>query len=143
MSEPGWLILDKSWINPFDVDLGIQDAEDFVLGKHPTGSFYTVWPQVTITDRDYVLLVTNLEAAEKGLAASGYDNTSARGEEDYGTEKSMQCYRKDNLNLIVTEDKEFFDKWLEATALAKILNLKDKHLRIALFSYILYGKLNE
>lgn len=143
MDSLTWFNLHKPWVNPFAIDLGIIDVDGWFLRSHPTGSFYTVRPQVTSTDKDFVLLVTSLEAAEKGLVASGYENTSTRGEEDYGTEQSMQCYRKDDLNLIVTDDKEFFGKWLDATALAKALNLKDKHLRITLFQYVLYGKLDE
>lgn len=45
-----------------------------------------------------------------------------------------------DLNLIVTEDKEFFSKFMAATQIARRLNVLDKGDRIALFRAVLFGE---
>lgn len=50
----------------------------------------------------------------------------------------FRSWRRGNLNIITTRDKEFFDKFLRATALAKRFNLMEKRDRIALFQVVLY-----
>jgi len=51
----------------------------------------------------------------------------------------FSSYVKKEVNLIVTEDPKFFDKFMAATSVAKRLNLLSKEDRIALFQAVLYG----
>lgn len=46
-------------------------------------------------------------------------------------------------NLIVTASKEFHDRFLAASSVAKRLNLLDKADRIALFQAVLYAKISD
>lgn len=46
---------------------------------------------------------------------------------------------KGDVNLIVTQDNKFYDRFMAATSVAKRLNLLDKADRIALFQAVLYG----
>ena len=132
--------LDK-YVNPFDYDTGLTLDED-ILKWRPTGSFYICNPQVLNTDKDYIVLVKDLNTSQPKLQELGYvPSVSDSDEYDLETEGGFMCYRKDDINLIVTEDEKFFDKFWEATCVAKQLNLKEKHDRIYLFKYVLYGTL--
>ena len=53
----------------------------------------------------------------------------------------FRSYKAGVLNLIVTSNINFYDKFVTATKLAKQLNLLDKQQRITLFKYILYDEL--
>jgi hypothetical protein len=46
----------------------------------------------------------------------------------------------DELNLIVTDQEEFYDKFMLATHVCKSLNVLDKQHRITVFQATLYGK---
>lgn len=47
--------------------------------------------------------------------------------------------RRGNINVIVTPEMEFFDRFMAATELARRFNLMEKVDRIALFQAVLYG----
>ena len=132
--------LDK-YVNPFDYNTGLTLDED-ILKWLPTGSFYICTPQVLNTDKDYIVLVKDLNTSQSKLQDLGYVPSVADSDEyDLETEGGFMCYRKGDINLIVTEDEKFFAKFWEATTVAKQLNLKEKHDRIYLFKYVLYGTL--
>uniref|UniRef100_UPI0019CFC5DE hypothetical protein n=1 Tax=Xanthomonas vesicatoria TaxID=56460 RepID=UPI0019CFC5DE len=59
-------------------------------------------------------------------------------EVDYGTEGVFLSWRKGDENYLITEDEEFYNRFVKATDLAKLLNLQNKAHRIALFQAILY-----
>lgn len=115
--------------------------DELLYAYYPVGSYHTCDPPVTDTDIDFVIcsnpdrfedLVVNLE--KQGYRQSNLD------EEEYELNgEGFYCCRKGNINLIVTENKEFFQKWVEGTQLAKKMNLLKKEDRVTLFQYVLYG----
>lgn len=142
MGPEDWALPDD-WINPFDLCEEVKEMPE-VLGVFPTGSFFICYPQVTDTDKDYVVKVTDLGTAEPALLDKGYKvSVSDREEYDLQAEGGFQAFRKEDINLIVTEDETFFSKFVDATLLAKELNLLKKEDRITLFQYVLYGKIGE
>ena len=111
-------------------------------GVIPTGSSVICSPPVLDTDRDYIYCVSSLEKAKIFLNGVGFKTSTQDAEEYYIQEEGLfECYRKDNINLILTEDFDFYLKWCHATELATKLNLLDKKQRITLFKYILYDTL--
>lgn len=133
----------EEWINPFEFGEEVKEMPE-VLGVFPTGSFFICYPQVVDTDKDFVVKVTDLGAAEPALLSKGYKvSVCDREEYDLQAEGGFQTFRKGDINLIVTEDETFFSKFVDATLLAKELNLLKKGDRITLFQYVLYGRIGE
>ena len=95
----------------------------------PTGSSYICNPPVLDTDIDQMFLVDDLEKVSKILEKLGWKRC---GKEEYNVDKWV-AYRKDNLNALLTDNLDYFNKFLQATEEAKKLNLLDKKDRIALF----------
>ena len=142
MGPEDWALPDD-WINPFGLCEEVKEMPE-VLGVFPTGSFFICYPQVVDTDKDFVVKVTDLGAAEPALLSKGYKvSVCDREEYDLQAEGGFQTFRKEDINLIVTEDETFFSKFVDATLLAKELNLLKKEDRITLFQYVLYGKIVE
>lgn len=105
----------------------------------PTGSRYICNPPVLTTDEDYLFLMK--EGVEDLLEQEGF---STNYDTDfYQDVPFFYSYRKGPINLIVTHDKEFYDKFKEATEEAKRLNLLKKEDRVALFQKRLYGSEEE
>ena len=87
-----------------------------------------------------MLISTTFVEAETQLEAAGYKYSSADQDEyDVNGEGSFRCYRKGDVNLIVTDCEDMYNKWQDATELAKAMKLNDKEQRIRLFQYVLYG----
>ena len=100
-----------------------------------TGSRVTCDPPVMDTDEDYA--VWSQPDTIDILLEKGYIESS--GSEEYDLSE-FRCYRKDDINVMVTRNVDFFHKFHQATKLAKALNLLAKSDRIMLFQAILYGK---
>uniref|UniRef100_A0A6C0JWT4 Nucleotidyltransferase n=1 Tax=viral metagenome TaxID=1070528 RepID=A0A6C0JWT4_9ZZZZ len=108
-------------------------------GIYQTGSSVICDPPVLDTDIDYIICTPSFSAFDKFVVDAGFRYTS-NDEEGYVLQNNgFFCYRRDNLNLIVTESNDWYLKWVAATKLAKKLNLLQKKDRIILFQYILYG----
>lgn len=58
----------------------------------------------------------------------------------YGT-GVFDSFRKGDINLIITGNKEFYNKFLTANKLAIAMGLTDRTQRVTLFKYILYGEM--
>lgn len=101
----------------------------------PTGSRHTCDPPVMDTDEDYAVL-GNDDTTNK-LLLEGYRESQSKVEYDI---KEFRCFRKEDINVLVTWNSSFFTKFANATKLAKHLNLIAKSDRIALFQAILYNK---
>ena len=98
-----------------------------------TGSRAICVPSPTDTDDDYLVLAKPwLEDILKG---QGWCKESA---DRYGT-SVFHSWRKDDINLIVTQDCEFFRKFELATKVAAAMNVSSKKDRVTLFKAILYG----
>lgn len=103
-----------------------------------TGSSIICNPPILNTDIDYCILTPNLDIFDDIITKIGFitlDN------EDYLEVGKFVSYRYGKYNLIVTDNREFFFKFKNATDIAKALNLLKKEDRVILFQYILYDKL--
>lgn len=110
-------------------------------GIYQTGSSVICNPPVTDTDIDYVIYTNEEDKLDTFLKCEGF-RKSCVDEEEYDMEsEGFTCYRKSNINLIVTTNYNWYLKWVVATKLAKKLNLLQKEQRITLFKYILYGEI--
>lgn len=101
-----------------------------------TGSSVICDPPVTDTDIDFVIYTKNLDRLSTWLINEGFKKTSKDEYEIEDLQNQFCCFRLHVVNLIVVSDKEIFNKWVEATTLAKRLNLRIKQQRIELFKYI-------
>jgi hypothetical protein len=98
------------------------------------GSKVTCDPAPTDTDEDWLVYTENLstlvgDCIEQGLTHEGSYAGSA-----------FVSLRQGPTNLIITDRKEFFDKFMLATHVCKTLNVLDKQDRIVVFQAILYEK---
>jgi len=112
-----------------------QDLWDEI---YQTGSSVICSPPVLDTDIDYVIYTNEETKLDTFLKCEGFTKTCPE-EEDYDMEsEGFSCYRKDNLNLIVTTSSCWYNKWVLATQVAKKLNLRNKADRVMLFKAFLY-----
>lgn len=111
----------------------------------PVGSRVTCNPPPMDTDEDWLVYLQPGDFAQFEdvlICAHGFELGGSRihaGGCTIGDPNSFQSYTFGKLNVIATGSEEFFDKFMEATAEAKRLNLMDKEDRIALFQKILYN----
>lgn len=128
-----------------DITQFVDYGFDFVLKSSIVGSKVTCNPPPTDTDLDVLVLIkdTNFwsyihHLGDQGFQLGGSDVVPA--EEEYLKEwDGFQSYKRGEINLIITTSEEFFDKFMEATAIAKEKNLLKKEDRVALFQKILYN----
>lgn len=113
--------------------------EKVALSIVPVGSRVTCDPAPMNTDEDWLVLVKDFDKAFDILYRNGFDldNPSIH----YRPENSVfNSWRgPDSTNLIVTDDRWFYNKFLAATHVAKKLNIMNKQDRIMLFQAVLYG----
>lgn len=102
------------------------------LDSFQTGSSYICNPPVTDTDIDVMFLVYDLEETEIDLIRDGWKRC---GIADYAV-GNWAAYRKENLNALVTSNRDHYDKFEAATELAKKRNLLKKEDRVKLFATI-------
>lgn len=106
------------------------------------GSRVTCNPPPFNTDRDVLCLVADHAVFRDFVLACGFNMGGSelldRSLALDGSDR-FSSYTLDEINLIVTQDARFFDKFMAATSVAKRLNLLDKNDRIALFQAVLYG----
>ena len=104
----------------------------------PVGSRVTCDPPPSDTDEDFLVFDQDGSAIEH-LEAHGFQsegNPEFYTGNDNGEFRSL---RRGDTNVIVTPDREFFERFRTATELAKRFNLLEKSDRIALFQAVLYG----
>jgi len=116
----------------------------------PTGSNYICNPPVTDTDRDTVFFVEDLYGAAEALEKDGWDlggSRSALSPDGWvigDASRDWMSFKKniDGIleNYILTKNFQFFTNFVNATELAKKLNLQKKEDRVTLFSVIVDGK---
>jgi hypothetical protein len=107
--------------------------EDTVIKSWPTGSRYICNPPVADTDRDTVILVNGYYDYDELLEKEGWVESINDG---YKSGGRFVSYRKGIDNYIVTEEPDFFNEYVIATEVAKMLNLQKKEDRIALFQKV-------
>ena len=114
---------------------------DLWSGIYHTGSSAICNPPVLDTDIDFIVCAKDEDKLHSFLVKNGFVQ-SIQDEEEYDLEgEGFSSYRKENINLIVTVNYEWYLKWTNATILAKKLNLQKKEDRITLFKYVLYDEL--
>lgn len=105
---------------------------------HPTGSSYTCDPPVLDTDVDFVVLVESLGMFTPVATDLLWEVSDPRKEKNKYPNGDFLSFRKENINLIVTDDKKWYDRHVLATTLAKKFNLLEKEDRCSLFEAVLY-----
>lgn len=114
----------------------VIEFKDTVRKSWPTGSRYICDPPVLNTDKDTVILVNGFLDWETALLNEGWE----RDGKDYGELRSdFTSYRKGDENYVVTEDEDFFRKFVVATEGAKEANLLDKEKRVLFFQRIFFS----
>lgn len=101
----------------------------------PVGSRITCDPPVMDTDEDWLLWVKSLNTfGRRATKAYGWDlGSSLEGMENFAS------LSKGEVNIVVTEKREFFERFLCATEICKRLNVLAKKDRIFVFQCVLYG----
>lgn len=100
------------------------------------GSRATCNPAPTDTDADYLCITGNLPQVRERLEGLGFETTTDAEYE--GMRSSFISFKRDDVNVIATDDGEFHRAFLAATSIAKRLNLLKKQDRVALFQAVLY-----
>jgi len=116
-------------------ELPMNPFLDKVVKMEYVGSRVTCNPPPTDTDEDVLLLTDDLtmliaDCIEVGFTRDG-DHTAS-----YPT--GFVSLRNGTMNFIVTDDEEFYKKFMLATHVCKSLNVMDKSNRIVVFQAILY-----
>lgn len=107
----------------------------------PTGSRYICSPPPVDTDDDTIILVDELPLVE-GMESIGWKLDVGKSDNpevythapDYGIR--WVSYRKGIKNLIYTNDRTYYIKFVAATELAKKMNLVNKADRVKLFQIV-------
>jgi len=110
----------------------VMQQSEFFLDAQMTGSRVICDPAPTDTDEDWIVLAKN-HGYLTPLFVDGWEDCSPDG---LYVDPEFNALRKGEVNLIVTIDYKFFCNFVEATHVAKELNLTDKMNRIFLFHYI-------
>lgn len=101
----------------------------------PVGSRITCNPAPTDTDEDWLLLVKSINIFVEISQRNGWlCGLSLRNRPEFAS------LRLNEVNLIITEQIHWWDKFLAASSVAKRFNLLSKGDRIALFRAVLYGE---
>lgn len=110
-----------------------------IIECEAVGSRVTCNPPPMDTDRDILCLVKNCVLAGEACERLGFVTSSSLLDQE---SRAMQfvSVKRDELNLIITDSVEFYQKFLAASSVAKRLNLLEKKDRIALFQAVLYGQ---
>lgn len=130
----------------------VEVIAPFVRRAMLCGSRVTCNPAPTDTDQDVIVLVEDIEATATregrpssaykayfalatALHAAGYVcGGSGTGDDEF------ESWTKGEINLILTADCEFYERFVAATTVARELNVLDKDLRRALFRAVLYSE---
>lgn len=116
---------------------------EIALSMNMVGSRYTCNPPPTETDEDWLVLINEKDYNRVlcVLNEQGFDLDNPNGH--YRPENSaFNSWRgPENLNIILTSDVGFHNRFLAATSLAKRYNLLDRSERVLLFQTVLYGSI--
>lgn len=107
-----------------------------VLEVAPIGSAYILSPEEA-SDLDVLLLVEDATSSALLLCQQGF---VAGGSNAPGPDQdSWWSLTKDRLNIIVCDDRDYFNLWKMATAVCKYLKVRDKNQRIDIHGIIMDG----
>lgn len=105
----------------------------------PVGSRRTCNPPPTDTDDDYLILCEDRNQTAKSLKELGFEPPENIEEYIALHNCNFISLRFGELNFIVTDDVQWFDKFLTASYFAKKYNVTDKKDRIELFDSVMRG----
>lgn len=117
----------------------IEQLSDGDYVMVPVGSRRTCNPPPTDTDDDYLVLCNDAKQAVRSLKELGFEPPKSIGEYVALHACSFTSLRFGELNFIVTDDVEWFDKFLTASYFAKKYNVMNKGDRIELFDSFMRG----
>jgi hypothetical protein len=118
-------------------ELPMNPFLDKVVKMEYVGSRVTCRPAPTDTDEDVLLLTDDLNTLIGDCIEAGFTQD---GEVGRAYPKEFVSLRSGTMNFIVTDNEEFFKKFMLATHVCKSLNVTAKIDRIIVFQAILYGK---
>lgn len=112
------------------------------------GSRVTCNPPPTDTDQDWLVLVDekDFDQFAQSLIQSGWEVGGSLIPNDANYLPPSQRFNSFTMgvdNIIATASTEFHDRFLSASATAKLLNLLKKEDRIALFQSVLYATIHD
>lgn len=123
----------------------MDDIRALVIRFEPVGSRITCDPAPMDTDEDFLVLIDEQRFGEfyAYVIGSGYElgGSVPLNEVNVDPDERFSSFTLGTTNLIATSSELFFDRFMQATADAKALNLLVKSDRIALFQSILYPAL--
>lgn len=129
---------------PSGLDIIVESflGDEVIDGPIAVGSSVTCNPPPNGSDIDVLVLVKNQDKLHELLDGWDYDGGIYASE---NTERRPEfvsfryVFGGEILNIIATDDKDFFAGFLRASFLAKRFNLLKKDDRVALFQLVLYG----
>jgi len=119
------------------LETGMNPFLDKVERIEYVGSRVTCSPPPTDTDEDVLLLTDDLETLIGDCIEVGFTRD---GDHKASYPVGFVSLRSGTMNFIVTDNEEFFEKFMLATHVCKSLNVMSKTDRICVFQAILYGK---
>jgi hypothetical protein len=118
-------------------ELAMNPFLDKVVKMEYVGSRVTCSPAPKDTDEDVLLLTDDIETLIGDCIEIGFTRD---GSIDSTYPKEFVSLRSGTMNFIITDNEEFFKKFMLATHVCKSLNVTPKRHRITVFQAILYGK---
>ena len=118
-------------------ELAMNPFLDKVVKMEYVGSRITCNPPPTDTDEDVLLLTDDLSMLIADCIEVGFTRD---GDTRMSYPEGFVSLRNGTMNFIVTDNEEFFDKFMLATFVCKSLNVLEKQHRITVFQAILYGE---
>ena len=129
----------SSWsaVSAVKGELPMNPFLDKVVKMEYVGSRVTCVPAPTDTDEDVLLLTDDLRTLIGDCIEVGFKLDGEVGK-DYP--KEFVSLRSGTMNFIITDDEEFYKKFMLATHVCKSLNVMKKYDRLTVFQAILYGE---
>lgn len=129
----------------------VEPIASVVLRAMLCGSRVTCVPAPTDTDQDVIVLLRDIDATacQKGdKAYKRYNDEVARPLCEAGfacggsgsQDDEFESWTKGDINLILTGDEIFYERFVAATTVARHLNIMDKEARKTLFRAVLYAE---
>lgn len=110
----------------------------FVSLAEQTGSRRICNPPPEGSDIDWIVLAES-EKLYSWLISQGWEMEGDYVFSETVDEGDFRSFRKEEINLIVTSKRDFYNAFSLATKVARRLNLLEKKDRVVLFQAILYG----
>lgn len=108
------------------------------------GSRITCDPAPTDTDCDVLVFTSDMPGIVAYLEGNrGWTDCKIEYEAngiEVHSDEPFCSYRQDELNLIITDDYSWFQRFMTATELCRMLNVMNKEHRIILFTVVRRGK---